>query len=48
MGSKSLIPPCFFCEHPAEYLGEVAEVAGKVLLVEVCKNHLTGSIEASS
>lgn len=42
------IPPCFYCDYPAEYTGEVAEKNGKFQVVEVCKNHFTGAIEASS
>jgi hypothetical protein len=42
------IPPCFFCEYPAEYMGEVVEVEGFMKVVEVCKKHYTGVSEASS
>ncbi len=42
------IPPCFFCNNPAEYIGEVVENDGSFDIVEVCKTHHTGSIEASS
>ncbi len=42
------MPPCFFCEYPAEYMGEVVEVKGTLQVVEVCKKHYSGSAEASS
>lgn len=45
---NSSIPPCFFCQDPAEYIGETVETDGKFETVEVCKLHFKGSIEASS
>lgn len=39
---------CFYCEYPAEYTGEVAEVEGVLSVVEVCKKHLSAINEASS
>jgi len=40
-------PPCFYCDNPAEYIGEVVEIKGSLQVVEVCKNHLKIT-EASS
>jgi len=34
-----MMPPCFYCEKPAEYFGEVVEVNGILKVVEVCKKH---------
>jgi len=34
-----MIPPCFYCENPAEYFGEVVEVNGVLDTIEVCKKH---------
>ena len=47
--NKSMIsqPPCFFCDDPALYSGEVTLVQGEMQVVEVCKKHLTVQ-EASS
>lgn len=45
---NSIIPPCFFCENPAEYIGETVEKDGNFKIVEVCKIHFTSSSEASS
>ena len=39
MEVRQMIPPCFYCESPAEYFGEVVEVNGIMKTVEVCKNH---------
>lgn len=36
-----MIPPCFYCESPAEYFGEVVEVEGSMKPIEVCKKHFT-------
>ena len=41
------IPPCFYCEKPAEYTGEVVEHFGIFSIVEVCKDHYK-NMEASS
>lgn len=42
------VPPCFYCDYPAEYTGEVAEVEGVLKVVEVCRKHYSGVAEASS
>jgi len=42
-----MIPPCFFCEKPAEYFGEVLEVDGVMTAVEVCKGHFKFSEPSS-
>jgi len=42
------MPPCFFCECPAEYTGETVEKNGEYFIVEVCRYHFKGSVEASS
>lgn len=46
-GSMISQPPCFYCEDPALYSGEVAAIEGKMEIVDVCKKHLTLQ-EASS
>jgi hypothetical protein len=42
------LPPCFFCECPAEYTGELVEKNNEYQVVEVCKYHFKGFLEASS
>jgi hypothetical protein len=45
------IPPCFFCEEPAEYTSAgvfvVEEEKGKLDLVSVCKKHFDFSLGVS-
>lgn len=45
---NKMFAPCFFCECPAEYSGEILEVDGKFEVIEVCKYHFKGMSEASS
>ena len=36
---KKMISPCFYCESPAEYTGDIAEVKDGFSIVDVCRDH---------
>jgi hypothetical protein len=34
-----IMTPCFYCEKPAEYVGNVEKVETTLKIVDVCKDH---------
>lgn len=38
-----MLPPCFYCENPAEYVGDVEKVNDTWKITEVCKDHFKGT-----
>ena len=36
---QKMISPCFYCESPAEYTGNIESVGEKFHVVDVCRDH---------